>query len=94
MCTDKNDLVVDPFGGSCITGEVCERLQRNWVCCELDKQYLEGAKARFFDRKTIETSPPNASYQISTPCSLPIDDSLPLEKDGGEKRRLSKSDNI
>lgn len=35
MLTDKSDLVLDPFGGSCITGEVAERLQRRWVCGEL-----------------------------------------------------------
>lgn len=27
MLTDKNDLVLDPFAGSCVTGEVCERLE-------------------------------------------------------------------
>ena len=31
--TDPGDLVVDPFGGSCVTGEVCESLKRKWVCC-------------------------------------------------------------
>jgi len=47
MLTDRNDLVVDPFAGSCVTGEVCERLQRRWVCVELVERYLEGALARF-----------------------------------------------
>jgi len=28
MRTDPGDLVVDPFAGSCVTGEVCERLER------------------------------------------------------------------
>jgi len=31
MLTDKNDLVLDPFAGSCVTGEVCERLDRRWI---------------------------------------------------------------
>jgi site-specific DNA-methyltransferase (cytosine-N4-specific) len=47
MLTDPGDLVVDPFGGSCVTGEVCERLERRWVCSELVEDYLKGARARF-----------------------------------------------
>jgi site-specific DNA-methyltransferase (cytosine-N4-specific) len=47
MLTDKNDLVVDPFARSCVTGEVCESLERQWICCELNSEYLEGATVRF-----------------------------------------------
>lgn len=47
MLTDEGDLVVDPFAGSCITGEVCERLNRRWICSELRKDYVEGALGRF-----------------------------------------------
>ena len=47
MLSDKNDLVVDPFAGSCVTGEVCERLKRKWLCIELRKDYLETAIGRF-----------------------------------------------
>jgi len=47
MLTDPSDLVVDPFGGSCVTGEVCERLGRRWLCSELVEDYLKGAKGRF-----------------------------------------------
>ena len=28
MLTDPGDIVVDPFGGSCVTGEVCQRLRK------------------------------------------------------------------
>lgn len=52
MCTDEGDTVLDPFGGSCVTGEVSERLKRKWVCAELNEEYLEGALGRF----TPETS--------------------------------------
>lgn len=45
--TDPGDLVVDPFAGSCVTGEVCERLRRSWMCCDSVKAYLDGALARF-----------------------------------------------
>jgi site-specific DNA-methyltransferase (cytosine-N4-specific) len=47
MLTDSGDIVVDPFAGSCVTGEVAERLKRNWVCVDSVEGYLKGAKARF-----------------------------------------------
>jgi DNA modification methylase len=47
MLTDRGDLVVDPFGGSCVTGEVSERLGRRWVCSDLVEDYLKGAVGRF-----------------------------------------------
>lgn len=45
--TDPGDLVVDPFAGSNITGEVAERLQRRWVAFEIIEEYLEASKFRF-----------------------------------------------
>jgi len=47
MLTDEGDLILDPFAGSCVTGEVCERLHRNWICVELIEEYLKGALGRF-----------------------------------------------
>lgn len=49
MLTDEGDLVVDPFAGSCVTAEVCERLSRRWLCGELEEEYLRGALGRFDD---------------------------------------------
>jgi site-specific DNA-methyltransferase (cytosine-N4-specific) len=45
--TDKDDLVLDPFGGSCTTGKSAENLNRKWICVEPKKEYLIGAKGRF-----------------------------------------------
>jgi site-specific DNA-methyltransferase (cytosine-N4-specific) len=45
--SDKGDLVLDPFGGSCTTGQAAEELGRKWIAVEMDKNYLEGAKGRF-----------------------------------------------
>jgi len=50
MLTDPGDLVVDPFAGSCATGEVCERLNRRWMCVEIVEPYLRGAVGRFAGR--------------------------------------------
>lgn len=47
MLTDAGDLVIDPFAGSCVTGEVAERLKRRWVCVELREDYLKGGIGRF-----------------------------------------------
>ena len=46
--TDPGDLVVDPFGGSCMTGMVAENLERKWMCFDMSSEYLDGAKGRFF----------------------------------------------
>ena len=47
MLTDEGDLVVDIFGGSCTTGEVCDALKRRWMCFELDRDYLAASSFRF-----------------------------------------------
>lgn len=98
MCTDPGDLVVDPFGGSCMTGEVCERLNRRWICGELSEEYLEGAKGRFSSETTTKRDKKESAtkkssqppYTIYPPCVLPVDDSTPLAADGGEKRAPKK----
>jgi site-specific DNA-methyltransferase (cytosine-N4-specific) len=45
--TDKNDLVLDPFGGSNTTGFCAERAKRKWISIEADKEYGEQSKIRF-----------------------------------------------
>jgi len=48
--TDKDDVVLDPFCGSNITGECAERLSRRWLAFELSEDYLRGSKFRFEQR--------------------------------------------
>lgn len=89
MLTDVDDLVVDPFGGSCVTGEVCERLQRRWICCEVVEDYIEGAKGRFATgQDPVDQSNDPGSYRIFSSSSLwnGIDGSVPLSQDGGRER--------
>lgn len=45
--TDEGDLVVDPFGGSNVTGRVCETAGRRWIASETDASYVEGSRLRF-----------------------------------------------
>jgi site-specific DNA-methyltransferase (cytosine-N4-specific) len=61
--TDENDLVLDPFAGSNVTGAACEKTSRRWLACELEPRYLEGSLARFeheplFDMKEAESIRP------------------------------------
>jgi len=68
MLTDPGDLVVDPFGGSCVTGAVSERLCRNWVCCDKNEEYLLGAVGRFIDIDAdSEQFEKNREYVIRAP---------------------------
>lgn len=88
MLTDSNDLVVDPFGGSCVTGEVCERLGRQWVCIELLEDYLEGAVGRF-NREELEPKIRESIHykipKVSSGWNGAPKGKLP--KDGGRKRQ-------
>jgi len=45
--TTPGDLVLDPFAGSNVTGEVCEKLGRRWVAVDTIEDYLAGSKFRF-----------------------------------------------
>lgn len=93
--TDPGDLVVDPFGGSCMTGAVAESLSRRWVCCELDEQYLQGALARFAPDAPSSLRPSTANYSIAAPCSVPVDEyAVPLVADGGARRRSATSEAV
>jgi DNA modification methylase len=47
--TDKNDVVLDPFGGSNTTGAIAECLKRKWISVEANAAYAEGSKGRFND---------------------------------------------
>jgi site-specific DNA-methyltransferase (cytosine-N4-specific) len=86
MLTDAGDLVVDPFAGSCVTGAVAEALNRKWICCELDEEYLEGAMARFTPRSQPLPNGKGVIYEISPPCPLPLDFAHKLPADGGRGR--------
>ncbi len=95
MLTDEGDLVLDPFAGSCVTGEVCERLRRRWICAELVEAYLEGAMGRFETRAKRSTQRKNTNWEPSDNdyFKLPRVGLLwesrttdKLAKDGGKKR--------
>ncbi len=47
LTTEENDLVLDPFAGSNVTGEAAEYNNRRWLGIEIRKDYLEASKFRF-----------------------------------------------
>lgn len=85
--TDPGDVVIDPFGGSCVTGAVAETLGRKWVCCEMSEEYLAGARARFDPKPMPLPNARSVNYEIAPPCAVPINEAdAPLFADGGAKR--------
>lgn len=96
MLTDRGDLVVDPFGGSCVTGEVSERLGRRWLCVEMEEDYLKGALGRFRVTSSAIMKPSQKTgndanfYRVSRPGVFWTDtDGDLLSDDGGKKRPTS-----
>ena len=47
MLTDPGDLVLDPFAGSNMTGQVSEASGRRWISCDLDRDYVTASMFRF-----------------------------------------------
>jgi site-specific DNA-methyltransferase (cytosine-N4-specific) len=92
MLTDPGDTVYDPFGGSCVTGEVAERLGRCWICSDLVEEYLAGALGRFVRSPAVERPGPkdeDGYYRVPRPGLLwNGPDPIPLAQDGGRKRLI------
>ncbi len=94
MLTEPGDLVLDPFAGSCVTGEVCERTDRRWTCIELVESYCEAALGRFVRdpretaRPVADPESPSNYYRLPRPGILwNGDHGESLPDDGGRKRR-------
>ena len=93
MLTDPGDIVIDPFAGSCVTGEVAERLGRKWTCAELVEDYLRGALGRFQEAATAQRPTEkrdNSYYRVARPGLLWNEpnpsQTRPLDPAGGKKR--------
>lgn len=90
MLTDEGDTVLDPFAGSCVTGEVAERLGRSWICVDMIEEYLMGALGRFEGEtagSTLGQLDESNYYRLFHPAILwngKEQHDLPV--DGGKKR--------
>ncbi len=88
MLTNQGDVILDPFAGSCVTGEVCEKLNRKWICIDNVKEYLEGSVCRFMYKGGKDHSNgSNLYHKIPRPSAmwnnLPHDD---ISDNGGKTR--------
>ncbi len=59
--TGERDLVLDPFAGSCTTGEAAERLDRRWIGFEPVPDDRDGDGFRF-EKSDVE---PEASSPVA-----------------------------
>jgi DNA modification methylase/ParB-like chromosome segregation protein Spo0J len=41
-CSYEGNIILDPFGGSGILGEVCKATKRKYIICERDKKFYDG----------------------------------------------------
>jgi DNA modification methylase len=93
MLTDDGDFVFDPFAGSAVTGEVCERLHRKWLCCEILPEYVNGAIGRFSNGSVVlQDRHDKEYYKIPSPAAMWRNDLFEenerLAEDGGKKGRV------
>lgn len=51
--TVPRNLVLDPFGGSNVTGAAAESLKRRWLTVEANGKYIEGSMGRFPDAEVV-----------------------------------------
>lgn len=75
--TDEDDLILDPFAGSNVTGSVAEASERRWIGFEKEPRYVEGSSIRFetgplFDEEQIEKqkAQPKKSDGRTRPASM------------------------
>jgi DNA modification methylase len=54
--TEPGDLVLDPFGGSNVTGAAAESLGRKWISIEMEHLYVRASQFRFEKQKITESA--------------------------------------
>ncbi len=55
-CTNKGDIVLDPFFGTGTTGAVARRLGRHWIGIEREKRYVRVARERIDSTLELDES--------------------------------------
>lgn len=56
LCTDEDDVVLDPFAGSNMTGYAAEKAGRRWISVEKNKEYVDTSRFRFAQPVLFEES--------------------------------------
>jgi site-specific DNA-methyltransferase (cytosine-N4-specific) len=83
--TEPGDLVIDPFAGSNIAGEVAEGLGRHWLAFELLEEYLDGSRFRF---PSLWQQPSLFSLQVQATETEITDDNTASDKVNLQPRLL------
>jgi DNA modification methylase len=74
------DTVLDPFGGTGTTAVACTQLKRNYVCCDISKEYCEVAKKRLKEYEKLPA--PLHTHSISRFGENPVCGGV-LHENGG-----------
>jgi site-specific DNA-methyltransferase (cytosine-N4-specific) len=59
--TEPRQVILDPFAGSNVTGQVAEAMQRNWISIEINADYVLGSQHRFPDGVATVSRPGSAA---------------------------------
>ncbi len=79
-CTNKGDVVLDPFFGTGTTGAVARRLGRRWIGIEREKSYVKVARERIASTLELDESAmrtmPSRSGQPKVPFGALVETGL------------------
>jgi len=71
-CTNKGDVVLDPFFGTGTTGAVARRLGRHWIGIERENRYIDVARARIDATLELDESAMKVMASRATQPKLPF----------------------
>ena len=46
----ENDIILDPFSGSCPLSVACHNIKRNFICIDIDKDFINIGKERYYNK--------------------------------------------
>lgn len=56
LLTERNSIVLDPFGGSNITGKEAEKIGRRWICIDNEEEYLYTSQFWFNENQILSSA--------------------------------------
>jgi modification methylase len=71
-CTNKGDVVLDPFFGTGTTGAVARRLGRSWIGIERETRYIKVARERIDSTLALDESAMKVMASRATQRKLPF----------------------